>query len=260
MAANREKFATQVNSETLAGIRSIAQAEGRQLQALVDEALADFIEKRKNSTPSSACAGRLPGEPSEIRRAVQEAGPVTDYLTVAEVIAMHADQIERYGGAAGIRDPGILEAALIRPQTGYYADLIEEAAALWECLAQNHPFIDGNKCTAFAATYTFLAINGTRLTASAEELDAFIASLYASNRFVFEALVPWLRAHTERYLPAILQSCPTAPAAASAPTRASWTRWPASHHSAAASRVRRECVRRAPRGRPDRRHGAPPRE
>jgi death-on-curing protein len=122
---------------------------------------------------------------------------MTDYLTVAEVLAIHADQIERYGGAAGIRDPGILEAALFRPQTGYYADLIEEAAALWESLGQNHPFIDGNKRTAFAATYTFLAINGTRLTASAGELDAFIAGLYASNRFAYEALVPWLRAHTE---------------------------------------------------------------
>jgi hypothetical protein len=51
MPRNREKFATQVNSKTLATIRSIAQAEGRQLQALVDEALADLIEKRKNSTP-----------------------------------------------------------------------------------------------------------------------------------------------------------------------------------------------------------------
>jgi death-on-curing protein len=123
---------------------------------------------------------------------------VTDYLTVAEVVEMHADQIERYGGSPGIRDPGILEAALFRPQTGYYADLSEEVAALWESLAQNHPFIDGNKRTAFAATYTFLAINGMRLTASAEELDAFIATLYADNRFAYEALVPWLRAHTER--------------------------------------------------------------
>jgi death-on-curing protein len=88
---------------------------------------------------------------------------MTDYLTVAEVLAMHTDQIERYGGSEGVRDPGLLEAALYRPQTGYYADLIEEAAALWESLAQNHAFIDGNKRTAFAATYTFLAINGARL-------------------------------------------------------------------------------------------------
>ena len=85
---------------------------------------------------------------------------MTDYLTVLEVLAIHEDQIDRYGGAAGMRDRGLLEAALYRPQTGYYADLIEEAAALWESLAQNHPFIDGNKRTAFAITYTFLAIMG----------------------------------------------------------------------------------------------------
>ena len=59
---------------------------------------------------------------------------MTDYLTVAEVLAMHADQIDRYGGAHGIRDQGLLEAALYRPQTGYYKDLIEEAAALWESM------------------------------------------------------------------------------------------------------------------------------
>ena len=76
---------------------------------------------------------------------------MTDYLTVVEVLAMHADQIERYGSTQGVRDQGLLEAALFRPQTGYYADLIEEAGALWESLARNHPFIDVNKRTAFAA-------------------------------------------------------------------------------------------------------------
>jgi len=120
---------------------------------------------------------------------------MTDYLTVAEVLAMHADQIERYGGSQGVRDPGLLEAALYRPQTGYYADLIEEAAALWESLAQNHAFIDGNKRTAFAAMYTFLAINGARLTSSAEEAWKFISGLYEANQFSFEKLVPWLRKH-----------------------------------------------------------------
>lgn len=120
---------------------------------------------------------------------------MTDYLTMAEVLAIHADQIERYGGSQGIRDPGLLEAALYRPQTGYYADLIEEAAALWESLAQNHPFIDGNKRTAFAATYTFLAINGARLTADAQETYAFIAALYEANQFSFSKLVPWLHLH-----------------------------------------------------------------
>src|SRR6516162_9483441 len=118
---------------------------------------------------------------------------MTDYLTFAEVLAIHDDQIERYGGSPGVRDPGLLEAAVFRPQTGYYTDLIEEAAALWESLAQNHPFIDGNKRTAFAATYTFLAINGGRITADPDNAYVFISGLYEANDFTFEKLVVWLR-------------------------------------------------------------------
>ena len=118
---------------------------------------------------------------------------MSDFLTLAEVVAIHDDQIERYGGVAGVRDFGLLEAALFRPQTGYYADLIEEAAALWESLAQNHPFTDANKRTAFAATYTFLAINGARLTAGADDAYAFISGLYEANDFSFDGLVAWLR-------------------------------------------------------------------
>jgi death on curing protein len=128
---------------------------------------------------------------------------VTDYLTVAEVLAMHADQIERYGGLHGVRDPGLLEAALYRPQTGYYAGLIEEAAALWESLSQNHAFIDGNKRTAFATTYTFLAINGARLTADVHETWDFVSGLYEANQFSFDKLVPWMRNHvTQQTTPA----------------------------------------------------------
>jgi death on curing protein len=118
---------------------------------------------------------------------------VTDYLLVAEVLAIHADLIDRYGGSAGIRDLGLLEAALFRPQTGYYVDLVEETAALWESLAQNHPFIDGNKRVAFAVTYTFLAINGARLTADADTTYALIVGLYQSESFDFVHLNAWLR-------------------------------------------------------------------
>jgi len=121
---------------------------------------------------------------------------MTDYLTQIEVLAMHSDQIERYGGTHCVRDYGLLESALYRPQTGYYSDLIEEAAALWESLGQNHPFIDGNKRTAFAATYTFLAINGIRLTADSSETYLFIAGLYEAGTFRFENLVQWLRSNT----------------------------------------------------------------
>ena len=118
---------------------------------------------------------------------------MTDYLTRPEVLAIHEDQIEQYGGSHGVRDHGLLESALYRPQTGYYADLIEEAAALWESLGQNHPFIDGNKRTAFAATYTFLAINGTVLTADSGAAYDFISGLYEQGAFNFDYLVPWLR-------------------------------------------------------------------
>jgi death on curing protein len=120
---------------------------------------------------------------------------MTDYLTLVEVLAIHDDQIERYGGSSGVRDLGLLEAALFRPQTGYYGDLIEEAAALWESLAQNHPFIDGNKRTGFAATYTFLAINGARIEIDAGAAYTFIRELYDANDFTFENLAPWLRSN-----------------------------------------------------------------
>jgi death-on-curing protein len=122
---------------------------------------------------------------------------MSDFLTLVEVLAIHEDQIERFGGSRGVRDHGLLESALYRPQTGYYADLIQETAALWESLAQNHPFIDGNKRTAFAATYTFLAMNGATLTADSGAAYAFIIGLYESADFNFANLVPWLRAHIE---------------------------------------------------------------
>jgi death on curing protein len=120
---------------------------------------------------------------------------MTDYLTVAEVLAMQADQIERYGGAPTVSDRGLVEAALYRPQTGYYSDLIEEAAALWESLSQNQAFVDGNKPTAFAAMYTFLGINGARLTADAQATCVIVAALYETNQFSFDKLVPWLRSN-----------------------------------------------------------------
>jgi death-on-curing protein len=127
---------------------------------------------------------------------------MTDYLTGIEVLAIHADQIERYGGTQegqerqGLRDAGLLEAALFRPQTGYYADLIGQAAALWESLTRNHAFVDGNKRIGFAATYTFLAINGRRITADADTAFAFISNNLDAGTFTFDRLEAWLRAHT----------------------------------------------------------------
>lgn len=122
----------------------------------------------------------------------------TVYLTVAEVLAIHDDQLERYGGSAGVRDPGQLEAALFRPQTGYYADVVAEAAALWESLSQNHPFVDGNKRTAFAVTFTFLAVNDVTITADEDALIRFLLPLYERGAVEFTRLESWLRKNTAR--------------------------------------------------------------
>ena len=122
---------------------------------------------------------------------------MNDYLTRADVLAMHEDQLERYGGSHGLRDEGQLEAALFRPQSGYYDDIAAEAAARWERLSQNHPFIDGNKRTAFAAMFTFLAINGVNLNAGARETYDFVIGLYERNEFSFERLDAWLRRNTQ---------------------------------------------------------------
>ena len=122
---------------------------------------------------------------------------MTEYVTLIEALTFHADQIQRYGGDEGIRDPGALESALFRPQTGYYNDLISEAAALWESMAQNHPFIDGNKRTAFAVTDVFLKMNGILITASPEDTASFVYSLYDARAFNFEELATWLRDNIE---------------------------------------------------------------
>lgn len=119
-----------------------------------------------------------------------------DYIRIEDILDIHSDQIERYDGSHGIRDPGLLEAALFRPQTGYYASLLDEAAALWESLSQNHPFIDGNKRAAFAATFVFLRINGLEIVARDEDAQTFILGLYDSGAVTFENLQSWLSKNT----------------------------------------------------------------
>ena len=121
---------------------------------------------------------------------------MTDYLNLVEVLAIHDDQMERYGGAQGVRDFGLIEAALFRPQTGYYEDLLEEAAALWESLSQNHPFVDGNKRSSFAATDVFLRMNGWSILANPLEAYEDIMRMYEGGRFCFGELKSWLKVRT----------------------------------------------------------------
>ncbi len=117
-----------------------------------------------------------------------------DYLTVADVLGMHTVLIQRYAGAPGVRDPGALESALFRPQTGYYKDIVAEAAALLESLAINHPFVDGNKRIAFAAADVFLRINGWRLQRSPMQIHAEMIQMFEAGTFDIAHLDPWLRA------------------------------------------------------------------
>jgi len=125
---------------------------------------------------------------------------IVKYLTTNDVLYVHGRQIDLFGGASGIRDLGQLEAALFRPQTGYYNDLIEEAAALWESLSQNHPFVDGNKRTALSVMDVFLQINGYMLTCDDDDLWPFIIELHEIGDFTFERLTAWLRENTKEII------------------------------------------------------------
>lgn len=121
----------------------------------------------------------------------------TIYLDYATLVAIHQAQINRFGGSPGIRDAGLLEAALQRPQSGYYSDLVEEAAAFWESLTMNHGFVDGNKRIGFAATATFLRLNGVRIKAQDMEVSEFVLGLLEAGNFRKEVLEDWLHSHIE---------------------------------------------------------------
>ena len=115
------------------------------------------------------------------------------YPTLQEFLAIHDALIEEFGGSRGLRDLGALESAWMRPQSGYYSDIVEEAAALMESLAMNHAFVDGNKRLAFFATDTFLRMNGKFIECEAEQAYAFFMDLFRSHQFRFKALEGWLR-------------------------------------------------------------------
>jgi death-on-curing protein len=115
------------------------------------------------------------------------------FLTVDEALAIHGRLIEVFGGPSEIRDLGLLESALYRPRTGYYDDLSSMAAALFESLSMNHPFVDGNKRIAFFGTDVFLRMNGWKLDVEPDEAHAFIIGLLERSECDFEHLLPWIR-------------------------------------------------------------------
>lgn len=118
-----------------------------------------------------------------------------EYLTVAEVYRMQHRLIELFGGLQGVRDAGAIEAAVFRPQTGYYDSVEEEAAALMESLGMNHGFIDGNKRIAFTAADVFLRRNGCYIDVAADEGDSFIEGSLARQEFKFGRILEWIRTH-----------------------------------------------------------------
>ncbi|MEH1825600.1 MAG: type II toxin-antitoxin system death-on-curing family toxin [Nostoc sp.] len=96
------------------------------------------------------------------------------FLTISQVLDIHQRQIQRFGGTSGVREEGLLDSALAQPQATFGGELLhptihEQAAAYLYHLAMNHPFIDGNKRTAFAVMLTFLNLNGYTLNLSQEQ-------------------------------------------------------------------------------------------
>ena len=120
------------------------------------------------------------------------------YLTVGEVLQIHHQQIDNYGGIHGVRDKGLLESAVFRPQIGYYNNIAEEAAALMESLANNHPFLDGNKRIAFAAAHTFLLVNGYDLEVDAFPAYNFMMQSIARGEFRFAPILKWITDHIQQ--------------------------------------------------------------
>jgi death-on-curing protein len=117
------------------------------------------------------------------------------YLTVGEVLQIHHQLIENYGGIRGVRDTGLLESAVFRPQIGYYSNIAEEAATLMESLANNHPFVDGNKRVAFAAAHTFLLVNGYDLEVDPLGASHFVIRSLARGEFRFGSILEWINLH-----------------------------------------------------------------
>jgi death-on-curing protein len=124
--------------------------------------------------------------------------PKSVYLTVGEVLQIHHQQIEHYGGTHRLRDKGLLESAVFRQQIGYYNNIAEEAAALMESLANNHPFLDGNKRVAFAAAHTFLLINGYDLEVDPSVAYDFMTGSIAKGEFRFGLILKWINDHLRR--------------------------------------------------------------
>ncbi len=121
------------------------------------------------------------------------------FLSLDEVIAIHRDQIDRYGGRHGIRDLGLLQSAIAVPAATFggqslHVDLYEMAAAYLFHIVQNHAFIDGNKRTGAVSAIVFLALNDIEIVADEDELERLVRGV-AESRFGKSEVAEFLRKH-----------------------------------------------------------------
>lgn len=126
------------------------------------------------------------------------------YLSTEQVLFLHALLIQETGGGYGVRDIGLLKAAIARPQSTFdgddlYPDLITKAAALLHSLIENHPFIDGNKRVGVTAVGLFLEINGICLVASSKDLEEFTLGIAKGGSNISE-IKAWLILETEEII------------------------------------------------------------
>lgn len=119
----------------------------------------------------------------------------TLFPTFQEALELHRLLIERFGGQDGLRDGGLLESALARPQSAYYLSLSEQAASLFQSMALNHPFVDGNKRMAFALTAVFLQMNGFCLQVTADEGAKFLIKNLIQNHAELKEISEWIEKH-----------------------------------------------------------------
>lgn len=122
------------------------------------------------------------------------------FLTLDEVLAIHRDQNERYGGSDGVRDWGLLQSAIAMPAATFggqflHGDVCEMAAAYLFHLVQNHPLFDGNKRVGAVAAYVFLALNDTRLTADNDTYADLVLTV-ACGETSKSAIAEFFRANT----------------------------------------------------------------
>ena len=122
----------------------------------------------------------------------------TLYPTLEEALFLHGRLLERFGGAPGVRDLGLLDSALARPRSGYYRSLSEQAAALLQSLALNHSFVDGNERMAFALAAVFLRMNGTSLRVDAEAGERFLIDEVIVAKADLAVITDWLEAHMSK--------------------------------------------------------------